>query len=429
MGMTGWAGYTGNLPLYLKSAAAAGHFNPLVDEDGVSRRIPMLLEFDGAYYEPLSLAVVRTYLSLQDQGRLPRVEPGNAAGRGLEWLKVGPLKIPVDEEAAALIPYRGGKRSFQYISLADVIKERVHPSRLMGKIALLGGSAPGLHDLRSTPVGNVFPGVEIHANVISGILGGTIKERAPVGGTELILILVAGLAAAILFPLLPALWATLAAAAGVTLLLFVNYAAWTRGDMALPLAAPLLAIVALYLASMAYGYFVESRSKRQFAELFGQYVPPELVDQMAADPAKYNMEPRNAELTILFADVRGFTGISEALRPEELREYINSYLTEMSSIIRGRHRGTLDKYMGDAIMAFWGAPVDDPEHARNGVLAALDMQRQCEVLNARFAGRGWPPLRIGIGLNTGRRAGRGHGVAPAARLYRDGRPGERRLPP
>ena len=119
----------------------------------------------------------------------------------------------MDEDAAALIPYRGSKHSFPYLSLADVIKDRVHPSRLMGKIALLGGSAPGLHDLRSTPVGNVFPGVEIHANVISGILGGTIKERAPVGGRELILILVAGLAAAILFPLLPALWATLAAAA------------------------------------------------------------------------------------------------------------------------------------------------------------------------------------------------------------------------
>ena len=401
MGRAGWAGYTGNLPLYLKSAAAAGHFNPLVDEDGVSRRIPMLLEFDGAYYEPLSLAVVRTYLSLQDQGRLPSVEPGYAAGGGLEWLKVGPLKIPVDEDAAALIPYRGGKRSFQYIALADVIKERVHPSRLMGKIALLGGSAPGLHDLRSTPVGNLFPGVEIHANVVSGILGGTIKERAPVAGTELILILAAGLAAAILFPLLPALWATLAAAAGAGLLLLVNHAAWTRGDIALPLAAPLLVIVALYLSSMAYGYFVESRSKRQFTDLFGQYVPPELVDQMAADPAKYNMEPRNAELTILFADVRGFTGISEALRPEELREYINAYLTEMSSIIRGRHRGTLDKYMGDAIMAFWGAPVDDAEHARNGVLAALDMQEECAALNAKFAARGWPPLKIGIGVNSG----------------------------
>jgi adenylate cyclase len=146
---------------------------------------------------------------------------------------------------------------------------------------------------------------------------------------------------------------------------------------------------------------VEARSKRQFTELFGQYVPPELVDRMAEDPEKYTMEPHNAELTILFSDVRGFTSISEALSPEHLREYINEYLTEMSTIIRSKYKGTLDKYIGDAIMAFWGAPVEDPDHARNGVLAALEMQRECAVLNEKFASRGWPQLKIGVGVNSG----------------------------
>jgi adenylate cyclase len=122
---------------------------------------------------------------------------------------------------------------------------------------------------------------------------------------------------------------------------------------------------------------------------------------MAQDPGKYTMGPKSAELTILFSDVRGFTGISESLKPDELREYINEYLTEMSMIIRGRYRGTLDKYIGDAIMAFWGAPVEDAEHARNGVLAALEMQKQCAPLNARLAARGWPALRIGVGVNSG----------------------------
>ncbi|HET9350807.1 MAG TPA: adenylate/guanylate cyclase domain-containing protein, partial [Burkholderiales bacterium] len=147
--------------------------------------------------------------------------------------------------------------------------------------------------------------------------------------------------------------------------------------------------------------FVESRSKRQFTELFGQYVPPELVDRMAADPRKYSMEPKAVELSILFSDVRGFTSISEALKPEELREFINEYLTDMSGIIRSRYNGTLDKYIGDAIMAFWGAPVDDPHHARNAVLAALAMQRDCKVLNAKFVARGWPEIRIGVGVNSG----------------------------
>jgi adenylate cyclase len=157
----------------------------------------------------------------------------------------------------------------------------------------------------------------------------------------------------------------------------------------------------LYTVNMAYGYFVEARSKRQFTELFGQYVPPELVDKMAEDPEQYTMEPHNAELTILFSDVRGFTSISEALSPEHLREYINEYLTDMSDIIRAKHRGTLDKYIGDAIMAFWNAPVEDQFHPRSGVLAAMEMLRQCDVLNQRFSARGWPTLKIGIGVNSG----------------------------
>ena len=396
-----WVGYTGNLPAYVKNAVAVGHINPVIDEDGVSRRVPMLLEFDGAYYEALALAVVRTYLSLHDGGRLPRVEPGYADERSLEWLKVGPLAIPVDDGVAALIPYRGGRQSFPYIPLADVVKDRVDPAALKGKIVLVGTTAHGLQDLRSTPVDGVFPGVEIHANLIAGMLGRTIKSQPAFVGAEVVLLTLGGVTLAVLIPMLSALWATLATLAALAALVLSNFAAWTRWDMGLPLAAVLLMTTALYVINMAYGYFVESRSKRQLAERFGEYVPPELVDRMAANPARYNMEPRSAELTILFADVRGFTGISEALRPEELREYINEYLTDMSTIVRSRYRGTLDKYIGDAIMAFWGAPVDDPQHARNGVLAALEMQRQCDALNAKFTARGWPALKIGVGVNSG----------------------------
>jgi adenylate cyclase len=405
---TRWVGYTGNLPEYLKNAAAAGHFNPLVDFDGVSRRVPMILEFDGAYYESLSLAMVRTLFALQS-GKFPPVEPGYPGDRfmtkgygGLEWLKVGPLTIPVDETASALIPYRGGKFSFPYISLADVLKERVKPELLRGKVALIGTTAPGLLDLRSTPVDSVYPGVEIHANLIAGILDKAVKQKPPfVLGAEVIMLVIGGVALALLIPMLSALWATVAGMVGLVLIVAFNLTVWSQADMVLPLATAILMTGAIYVMNMAYGYFVESRSKRQFTELFGQYVPPELVDKMAEDPEKYNMEPRSAALTILFSDVRGFTSISEALKPDELREYINEYLTDMSGIIRSKYRGTLDKYIGDAIMAFWGAPVEDPQHARNGVLAGLDMQKECEVLNGKFAARGWPTIKIGVGLNSG----------------------------
>jgi adenylate cyclase len=403
-----WKGYTGNLPGYVKNAAASGHFNPLIDFDGVARRVPMILEWEGAYYESLSLAVVRTLWALQ-HGTFPPVEPGYPQERfmsrgysGLEWLKVGSLRIPVDETASALIPYRGTKFSFPYISLVDVLKDRVAVQRLKGKIALVGTTAPGLQDLRSTPVDSVYPGVEIHANLIAGIVDQTIKEKpAYILAAEVVLLVIGGVALALLIPMLSALWATVAAFAGLVLIVAFNLLVWGQGDTVLPLATAILMTAALYTINMAYGYFVESRSKRQFTELFGQYVPPELVDKMAEDPEKYNMEPRSAELTILFSDVRGFTSISEALKPEELREYINEYLTDMSNIIRGKHRGTLDKYIGDAIMAFWGAPVEDAQHARNGVLAAIEMQRECEVLNRKFAERGWPTCKIGVGVNSG----------------------------
>ncbi len=400
---TSWVGYGGNLEQFTRNAASAGHFNPITDDDGVVRRVPMLAELDGAYYESLSLAVVRTILGF------PKVEPGYAPDRflqrgytGLEWLQVGPLAVPVDETASALIPYRGHKFSYAYVSLADVLADRVPLERLKGRIALVGTTAPGLLDLRATPVDNVFPGVEVHANLIAGMLDRKLKLKPPyMLGAEVVLLLVGGVALSLLIPMLAPLWATLLTLAGMLAIMGLNVAIWTEADMVLPLAASVLMTISLYTVNMAYGYFVEARSKRQFAELFGQYVPPELVDRMARDPEKYNMEPRAAELTILFSDVRGFTGISEALKPEELREYINEYLTTMSGIIRSRHHGTLDKYIGDAIMAFWGAPVDDAQHARNGVLAALDMQKECRILNEKFAARGWPTLKIGVGVNTG----------------------------
>ena len=304
--------------------------------------------------------------------------------------------------AAALVPYAGPRFSFPYLSLADVLAGRAKPEQLKGKLALIGTTAPTLSDLRSTPVESVYPGVEIHANLIAGMIHGKLKRKPGfMIGAEVALLLAGGIALSLLIPRLSVFWATAATAAGMGLIAAFNVLVWSEADTVLPLAASILMAAAIYIMNMAYGYFVETRTRRQVTERFGQHVPPEVVDRIVADPGRYNMQPRAAELTILFADVRGFTGISEALEPEELREYIDAYLTAMSGIIREKYRGTLDKYIGDAVMAFWGAPVDDPRHARNGVLAGLQMQGECEVLNAKFAARGWPPLRIGVGLNTG----------------------------
>ena len=405
-----WNGYGGNLPQFQKSAMAAGLFNPIVDLDGVVRRVPMLSEYDGAYYESLSLAMFRVLLGSA------KVEPGYPPERflsksysGMEWIEMNAagrsFRIPVDKTVSALVPYRGSGgpagSSFRYISLGDVAEGAVPKAALKGKIGIVGTTAPGLLDLRSTPVGEAYPGVEIHANLLSGMLSQTFKEKpAYVIGAEVMLLLIGGIVLAILMPFLSPLLGTLVALVSMLLITGLNYVVYTQADIVLPLAASLLMTAALFTLNMAYGYFVESRSKRQFTELFGQYVPPELVDEMAKDPEKYSMQPKEAELTILFSDVRGFTTISESLSAADLALYINDFLTTMSAII-SHHRGTLDKYIGDCIMAFWGAPVIDAEHARQGIISALEMQQACVELRAKFIAKGWPDLKIGIGLNSG----------------------------
>jgi len=309
---TSWKGYGANLPQFQANAANAGHFNPLVDSDGVSRRVPMLVEFNGAYYEALSLAMIRVLAGY------PKVVPGMASEKyssksysGLEWLKVGPVTIPVDDNVSALIPYRGKRGSFKYISLADVYYDKVPKAELKDKIALIGTTAPGLLDLRSTPVGSVYPGVEIHANMITAMLDGNFKQRPPyMLGAEVVLLLIVGIALAMLLPLLSPLRAMLLSFLAMVIITALDVMLWSKGGLVLPLAASLLMIAALFAFNMSWGYFVESRSKRQFTELFGQYVPPELVDKMAADPEKYTMEGKSEELTVLFSDIVGFTSIS-----------------------------------------------------------------------------------------------------------------------
>ncbi|HUW49619.1 MAG TPA: adenylate/guanylate cyclase domain-containing protein [Sulfuricella sp.] len=390
-------GYGANLPEFQKAAHGAGHFNPLMDFDGVARRVPMLMEYRGAYYESLSLAVVRTLLGI------PSVQAvfGDDNRDALEWLRVGKINIPVDENVSALIPYRGQQGSFRYISAADVLHGRASAKDLEGAIVLVGTTAPGLMDMRSTPVGAVYPGVEVHANLIAGMLDHNIKQKpAFIMGAEIVEMLLLGLLLAFALPLLSPIRASFTAVAVLLLVIGVNLALWQYANTVMPLAATLLMISMLFMLSMSYGFFVESRAKRQITGLFGQYVPPELVDEMSENPGNFSMEGESREMTVLFSDVRGFTTISEGLNPKELSLLMNEYMTPMTRIIH-KHRGTIDKYIGDAIMAFWGAPIKDPAHARNAMLAAMEMQQAMISLREQFKARGWPEIRIGVGLNTG----------------------------
>lgn len=392
-------GYIANLPLFQNQTLSSGHFNASPDEDGVVRRIPMLYGYEGALYESLSLAMVRAILGE------PFIEFGlksNADGyHNLEYLKLGARIIPVDQYIRTLVPYRGLQGSFSYISAADVLNQNIDLQQLKDKIVLLGTTAQGLLDLRTTPVATVYPGVEIHANLLAGILDNNLLDNpAYVVGMELVILAITGLILVILIPLLPPLWATLSTvllAAGVV---WLNLALWQHLFLVLPLAATLIMILTLFLFSMSYGYFFESSSKRLLAYRFGQYVPPELVDEMSRDPNSFNMKSENREMTVLFSDVRGFTTISESLNPQELSELMNEFLTPMTRIIH-EQRGTIDKYMGDAIMAFWGAPLADEKHARHALDAGMKMIQTLEHMQPRFKARGWPEIKVGVGLNSG----------------------------
>lgn len=401
--ITHWESFGANLPILQQAAAGAGHFNPLVDFDGISRRVPLLVEYQGGYYESLALAMLR---ALYD---FPPIIPGYADPEdgfaGLEWLDVpgdrGLMRLPVDQNVAALIPYRGPQGSFPYVSATDVLNDRLPAETLKNRIILVGTTAPGLMDLRATPVSTAYPGVEVHANLIAGMLDGSLKHRPGyLLAADILQVLVAGLLMIFLLPRLSPLKATLTGLFIVLVMTTANFYLWQVSHLVMPFAAALSLVVLLYALNMSWGYFVESKTKRQLTGLFGQYVPPELVEEMSRDPENYSMAGRKAELTVLFSDVRGFTTISEGLQPDELATLMNEYLGAMTEVIR-HHRGTLDKYIGDAIMAFWGAPVADPEHARHAVLGALGMMERLPVLNQALMAKGWPSLKIGIGINTG----------------------------
>nr|WP_295773627.1 adenylate/guanylate cyclase domain-containing protein [Rhodoferax sp.] len=405
-----WTGYGANIDVLAKAAPAAGHFNTTPDIDGVVRSLPLLAEYKGKYYESLALAMFRRLAGS------PTVVPGfsdeqwlSRSYQGLDriLLKEGKLalSIPVDKHISTLVPYRGlggvEGGSFRYVSAADVLAGRLPVDNLKDKIILIGTTAPGLLDLRVTPVGQIYPGVEAHANLISGWLDDkvTLKPDYSVG-YDVFVLTVAGLLLAIGLPLLSAPRAVLLSVGVLAAVTAINTWLYMGYGLVMPLAAALVMTLTAFALNMSYGYFVESRSKRELAHLFGTYVPPELVDEMVKYPDSYSMKATSRELTVMFCDMRGFTKMSERMEPTQLQELLTGLFSELTSIIQA-NRGTIDKYMGDCVMAFWGAPVETPEHAHLAVKTAMEMASAMRGINADHRARGLPEIGIGIGLNTG----------------------------
>jgi adenylate cyclase len=396
-------GFTSNLPVLMEATWGAGFINnPLIDRDGVVRRAPLLHEYKLSVYESLSLAVAATYFN--DIALPVFVDSSRWMGDypPLEGLELNGEPIPIDPQSGVLVPYRGGRGSFPYVSAAQVLAGDIEdPALLEGRIALIGATAPGLEDLRSTPFGSIYPGVEIHANVIAGILDNNFRwEPAYTAAAEMIAVIAFGVLSALLLPLLSPVISTVVTTVLGLSALAVNYYMWEVELHVLPLALTLYTLFAIYTINMLFGYLFETRARSHMDNLFGQYVPPDLVKAMSRDPEHYSLESEKRELSVLFTDIRGFTTISEGLDAGELSQLMDEYLTPMTRIVH-ETQGTIDKYMGDAIMAFWGAPLHHPHHADQAVTAGMSMLKALDALNVEFAKQGWPEVRIGVGINTG----------------------------
>ena len=395
-------GYSGNIAPLQAVATAAGHLYQALDPDGVTRSVPMFMQVGDGFFEAMSLAVLRVYL-----GNAPiKVETTivDAGGRKLGWMRfvhVGDaVRIPLDERMAALVPYRS-EGSYRYVSATDVIRGTLGADELKDRIVIVGTSARGLVDVRATPTREDLPGAEIHASLISGALDNAMKSRpAETLAITVLTILLVGVPLAVLLPKLSALAATLATAVVLALLLGVNAWAWQARNLVLPLAGPLVMLAGLYFLDVVWGFFGETRHRQLMTSLFGTYVPKEIVAEMAEHPTEYSMHGQSLDMTVLFADIRNFTSIAETRTPQDLKDLINTYFTRMTICIQDR-RGTVDKYIGDAIMAFWGAPVRDADHARRALECGLAMQKALRELDPLFAEKRWPILRIGVGLNCG----------------------------
>ena len=397
-----WTGYGANLPQLIGSAKGGGSFNAVADDDGVIRSVPLISTFEGQVHQSFSLAMLRVLLG--PSSLEPVIETSI-----LKAVKVRQgdraFQIPVDHRGGALVPYRGpggpSGGAFRYVSASDVLAGKLMPGELQNKVVLVGTTAPGLWDVRVTPVSPVYPGVEVHANLLAGFMDGTVPVQPNYAlGYELALVLASGMVLVLSLPWLSAVQSLVVMGGMLTAVVGLNLWLYLSHRLVLPLAASIFLILTAFVLDITHGYLSESLSKRRLADLFGTYVPPELVEEMVKSPESYSMEAETREMTVLFCDMRGFTQLSETMPPAELQQLLNTVFSRLTQVVR-EHQGTIDKYMGDCLMAFWGAPLKTHDHAEKAVQAALKMADVLRDLNREHQTKGWPIVEFGIGLNTG----------------------------
>lgn len=390
-----------NLPELEAAAPGQGIFNFEGERDGLVRRVPALVVADGKILPTLSLEMLRlaakggTYVVKSDE-------------LGILSVGLAGMEIPTDRFGRIWVNYSLSDPE-KYISASDVLQGRVPSERLSGRLVLIGTSAVGLLDIKATPVHRALPGVEVHAQILETVLTQSYLLRPSYAlGAELLLQALTGVLMILLVPVMGAFFSLLLGAAISGALVAGSWYLFTQHQLLIDVSYGLVGSGLVYIVLVFVNYFREEGRRRQVRGAFGQYLAPALVDQLARDPRRLVLGGETKTMTFLFCDVRGFTAISESYKsdPQGLTSLINRFLTPLTGAIL-QTNGTIDKYMGDAIMAFWNAPLDDPEHAMHAGQSALDMLRRLEVLNAErqaeaaAGGQAFLPLKIGIGINTG----------------------------
>ena len=399
-----------NLPALEAGAAGDGFLNQSLDWDNVVRKVPLILRFGDKPYPSLAAEALRIAVDARSYiGRASGANGETIFGEktGLTAIRIGQLTIPTDAAGRVWLYYAPPRRDHP-ISAADVLAGNFDRAAFTDRIVLIGTSAAGvINDQRATPIAPDVPGVEIHAQLIEQILQGTFLVRPDWAvGAEIFFTLLIGIALILCVSRIGALPSALIGAAAIAIAVGASWLTFKHMQLLIDPVYPWAVITLVYLVSSLLGYLRTEARQREIRSAFSRYMSPHYVEELAAHPEKLVLGGETREMTIMFCDIRGFTTRAEGMDARTLTSFMNSFLSPMSEIIT-EQKGTIDKYIGDCIMAFWNAPLDDPEHVKNAVRTAQMMRRQLVELNrgwdaeARASGKPFRPVQIGIGINTG----------------------------
>jgi len=399
--MFDFPGLLRNVPVLEHAAAGRGLFTIRPERDGIIRRVPMIMQAQGQTMPSLTFEILRV---ASGSGTILI----KAEKAGIKSIGVKGFQIPTDHNGQLWVHYARNDASI-YVPAVNVLEKNVAPDMIAGKLVLIGTSAVGLNDIKTTPVSRAMPGVEIHAQVLESALTGAVISQPIYGiAVEFATALLFGLLVIAFAPQFGPITLVVLGAAFASMLIGLSVYFYAHDRLLIDFTYPLMSTTAIYLTLIFTSFVREQAQRRQIRSAFGQYLSPALVEQLAQSPEKLVLGGEEREMTIMFSDMRGFTSISETYKndPQGLTALMNRFLTPLTNAILNR-KGTIDKYMGDAIMAFWNAPLDDKDHQLNACEAALDMLERVDELNqareqeAKEEGRPFIPLNAGIGLNTG----------------------------